>query len=119
MSTKEHVIDVSGAGTLKTMHSDEFPLMQFGDAIVERASEIVYESDKKWWQIDVYTSDGQYVIAACPALQGFDSYEHGREFEVQWMNECRKEGIVPWGDRAEEIATMMRPLYDKGWEKNG
>jgi len=114
MRAKEHVIEISEAGTLKTMHSDDFPLMQFGDAVVERASEIIYESDKKWWQIDIYTADGQYVIAPCLALQDFDSYEHGREFEVQWMNECRKEGVVPWGQRAEAIATMLRPLYEQG-----
>lgn len=114
----EHVIEISEAGTLKSMHSDDFPLMQFGDAVVERASEIIYDSDDKWWQIDVYTSDGQYVVARCPALQGFDSYEHGRAFEVQWMNECRKEGVVPWGDRSEAIASMLRPLFEQGWEKN-
>lgn len=109
----EHVIEISEAGTLKSMHSDKFPLMQFGDAVVERASEIIYDTDNKWWQIDLYTEDGQYIVAPCAALQGFDSYEHGREFEVQWMNECRKEGVVPWGGRAEAIASMMRPLYEQ------
>jgi len=113
-SPKEHVISISPSGALKTMHSDDFPLMQFGDAVVERASEIVYESADQWWQIDLYTEDGQYVVAPCNALRGFDSYEHGRQFEVEWMNECRKEGVVPWGERAEEIATMLRPLFNEG-----
>lgn len=109
----EHVISISPAGTLKTMHSDEFPLMQFGDAVVERASEIIYNTDKKWWQIDLYTDDGQYIEAPCASLTGFDSYDKGRDFEVQWMNECRKEGVVPWGERAEELANIFRPAWDK------
>lgn len=112
----EHVISVSPSGTLKTMHSDEFPLMQFGEAVVERASEIVYETHKKWWQIDLYTEDGQYVEAPVAALQNFGSYEEGRCFEVQWMNECRKEGVVPWGERAEVLAAMLRPMYDASLE---
>lgn len=111
---KEHVISISPAGTLETMHSDDFPLMQFGEAHVERASEIIYSSQDKWWQIDLYTGDGQYVEAPCAALRDFASYEEGRCFEVQWMNECRKEGVVPWGERAEELATVLRPLYNEG-----
>ena len=110
---KEHVIEISEAGTLKSMHSDEFPLMQFGDAVVERASEIVYDQFKKWWQIDLYTDDGGYIEAPIPALRDFASYDGGRSFEVQWMNECRKEGVVPWGERAEAIATMLRPLWNQ------
>ncbi|MEE9569380.1 MAG: hypothetical protein V3W37_08345 [Candidatus Binatia bacterium] len=110
----EHVVSISPSGTLKSMHSDEFPLMQFGDAVVERASEIVYNTDFKWWQIDLYTGDGQYIEASCAALKNFGSYEHGRKFEVEWMNECRKEGVVPWGDRAESIAMMLRPLFEQG-----
>lgn len=110
----EHVIEISEAGTLKSMHSDKFPLMQFGDAVVERASEIIYDTDNKWWQIDLYTEDGQYIVAPCDALKNFRTYEEGRCFEVQWMNECRKEGVVPWGDRAEALATVLRPPYDWG-----
>ena len=110
---KEHVISISPAGTLKTMHSDEFPLMKFGDAVVERASEIIYNTDKKWWQIDLYTDDGQYIEAPCEWLTGFDSYDKGRDFEVQWMNECRKEGVVPWGERGEVLARVFRAAWNQ------
>ena len=100
---KEIVIDIAPTGRTHALHFDEFPLTFLGKAKVTRASNIVFNEQLQCWDIILPDMDVAYA-----ENMGFQSYEEAREFEVTWLQECKKRGINPYDSEAEDLAGELR-----------
>jgi hypothetical protein len=101
---KEIVIDIAPDGEATGMHFDQFDLGFLGDKDIQRASDIVWNKQSKWWEIIVAGQTEPVGHAAC----GFASYEEAREFEVKWFQECRKRREHPHSAGGNRIAAGLR-----------
>ena len=90
----EHVLVIAPTGTVKSMHSDKFPLAFLGRQEIERASDIRFDSDTQKWGIWFRVGE-EFVAPSRPSHYGFDSYETARQVEVRIMNESLKTGSCP------------------------
>lgn len=103
------VIDIAPNGRVSGMHRDEFNLNFLGKQTITRASELTHNPDSQRWEIRLPPASGAEntptaqwpVIAQCG---DFASYNEARDFEVSWMNECRKQGVEPGSERGLDIA---------------
>ncbi len=90
----EHVLVIAPTGTVKSMHSDKFPLAFLGRQEIERASDIRFDSDTQKWGIWFRVGE-EFVAPSRPSHYGFDSYESARDYEVQVMNRSLAGGVSP------------------------
>jgi hypothetical protein len=90
------VITFSPDGVVEGMHRDEFPLGFLGEQAIKRASDICFNAATQQWDLYLRDHRDNFVIEH-EAQQGFPGYDTARRVEVQWLNECRKEGLNPLG----------------------
>lgn len=102
--TKEIVIDIESTGKVESMHFDEFDLGFLGLKSISRASEILFNADTQDWFIIL----PDLTMPECDCLKGFDSYEVAREFEVEWLQRCRKSQVDPLSVDGLLIASTIR-----------
>ena len=103
MEQLEMIFDISTAGTMTGMHYDKFPLQQFGDAEIERASEIFFNKKTQLW--DVLLPE-QNIASACAI--GFPGYDVARKFEDKWLTRCRKYRLDPASDQGSRMGETVR-----------
>ncbi|MCK5307057.1 MAG: hypothetical protein KAJ73_00460 [Zetaproteobacteria bacterium] len=101
---KEMVIDFSPAGPVEGMHFDQFDLNFLGKKKVTRASEIFHNGDSDKWDIILPGDD----FPCCEAATGFPGYDTARQFEVNWLQECRKIEVAPDSKRGIAMAMGLR-----------
>ena len=99
----EVVIDIAPTGRTEAMHFDEAPITHLGKAQIERASEIVFNPDTQQW--DVVLPQQEQPFNSC---RGFTGYDVARQFEVTWLQACRKQGIDPYSPESAELASSLR-----------
>jgi hypothetical protein len=106
MSSKpqEIVIDINPTGKVEGMHFDQFDLGFLGDKRVERASEIMHNSTTQKWDIVL----PGMTLPVCDSVQGFDGYDTARNFEVSWLQACRKEAVHPNDPEGVHLASTLR-----------
>lgn len=114
------VIEITLAGSVRAMHSDEFPLSFLGKMSVRRQTEIVYEPDMETWRIIYIEDDASRLPIKTQAeslvtglLSGFLSYELAIDFEKHWINKCRKKGVCPISDEGYRVAKILRDKHGK------
>jgi hypothetical protein len=98
----EIVIDVTDQG-VEAMHFDRFNLGFLGKMHITRASEIFFNDDTQDWEIKLPGQDTPFKSAV-----GFKTYEDARDFEVEWLQECRKHGINPLSDAGAGVCAAVR-----------
>jgi hypothetical protein len=98
----EIVIDVTDQG-VEAMHFDRFNLGFLGKMHITRASEIFFNTDTQDWEIKLPGQDAPYKSAV-----GFKAYEDARDFEVEWLQECRKHGINPLSEAGAGVCEAIR-----------
>ena len=103
MEQKEMIFDVSPAGTIEGMHYDSFPLQQFGEAEVERASEIFFNKQSQLWDVLLPDQDVPFGCAC-----GFPGYDVARRFEDKWLTRCRKYRLDPVSARGSQMGSAVR-----------
>jgi hypothetical protein len=84
---------------VKALHRDEFPLGFLGNQRIERASDIRFNGDTQKWDLYIRkpgVAEEQFVLPG-PEAMGFDSYNHARDVEVEWLDECLREGCTATG----------------------
>jgi len=104
MAMKELVIDISADGKAEAMHFDEFDLGFLGKKKISRASEIFYNEDSELWDIILPGEDHPSTIWS----MGFKGYDEARNFEVSWLQECRKQRVDPRSEGGIKIAREIR-----------
>ena len=108
--TKELVIDFKNDGAVEALHMDGFDLGFLGGKRVFRQTDIVFnEATQKW--------DLHYLNKGIPRffnvnLEGFETYEVARDFEVRWLNDCRLIGIDPTSVEGIEVMIDLRQLSE-------
>lgn len=95
----EIVIDITQQGEAEALHMDEFDLFFLGKAKVTRASHIIFDVFSQSWFILLPDQEEPFDV-----LTGFKKYGEARDFEVDWLQECRKQGINPLSKEGEQIA---------------
>lgn len=103
---KQMVFDFSGSGTVEGLHFDSFDLGFLGDKTISRASEIIFNEDDQNWNILLPGKQ----LPECSAVEGFDTYDEARKFEVAWLQECRKAFVKPDTKDGWVIATQLRNM---------
>ena len=97
---KEIVIDINQVGGAQGMHFDKFSLGFLGRQKITRASEILFNEDTQLW--DIWIPGGH---ESC--VTGFSGYDEARSFEVQWLQECRKQGVEPLSVEGDQIVQSL------------
>lgn len=111
MGMVELVIDIAPSGACEAMYKDSFPLSFLGKAKVERASEIVHDSDTDKWAI--HAAGGITGYEDVPeAIKGFELYEEARQFEVEWFHLCRRNDLEPWSSDGLKLAETLRITWE-------
>ncbi len=105
---EELVIDVSPDGVVQGLHMDAFPLDFLGPKKISRASEIHHNESTQKWDIILPGKESP----ECAAVSSFDGYDIAREFEVKWLQACRKAEIQPYTFLGHDIATRLRTGND-------
>lgn len=105
----ELVIEFGQTGKATAMHMDGFDLGFLGDMDISRQTDILFHKYNQNWNIAYIEEDG--CRCSSPSIQGFDTYEHAREFEVLWLNECRLLGLVPTTPAGYLLAQDLREGY--------
>lgn len=98
---KEIVLDITTGGQAEGLHFDQFDLGFLGKQTITRASEILFHHAEQLWGVWI---PGESKASAT----GFSSYETAREFEVAWLQECRKQSIDPRSHRGLKLAEDLR-----------
>ena len=109
----EHVVSFSPAGTAQTTHTDEVNLAHLGPQQIERTVDIIFDKHTQtWtlWLVGCRTPDERVRVAI---VGGFHSYNAARQVEVDWLAECRKNGISPASGDALKIARTLTRDYLK------
>ena len=104
MSMQELVIDIDTDGKTSAMHFDEFDLKFLGKKKITRASEIFYNDSTEKWDITL-PGDSKPVSEV---VQGFDGYDKARNFEVEWLQACRKGRCDPHSPVGISTAVQLR-----------
>ena len=90
------VFDINPTGGITGLHFDQFDLGFLGKKEIGRASEIMFNEETQLWDIQ--------IPGACePSVTGFLGYDEAREFEVLWLQECRKQGVEPFSWEGDQI----------------
>ena len=100
---KELIIDIDNTGKVESLHMDEFSLGFLGKMEITRASEIKFNEKSQDWDIYIPFKSKLYKI-----IGGFEGYDVARDFEVRWLQECRKRGIHPMDYFAKKIAAVLK-----------
>lgn len=103
----ELVIDINPRGKVEALHFDEFDLGFLGPKNISRASEIHFNTETQLW--DIILPDR--VTPECSSVAGFDSYDKARNFEVLWLQACRKGRTNPYTAAASRVALNLRKTY--------
>jgi hypothetical protein len=104
---QEMIMNVGPQGQVTGLHFDEFPLGFLGPMEIGRASEILWdETDQSWF----VTIPGQSIADVSDAASGFTTYKAARQFEVEWLQGCMKEGVDPLSPQGENVALELRLL---------
>jgi hypothetical protein len=98
----EIVIDVTDQG-VESMHFDRFNLGFLGKMHISRASEIFFNEDSQEWDIRLPRQ-----IIPYPCAMGFKNYEDARDFEIEWLQMCRKHSVNPLSEAGEGICSAIR-----------
>ena len=104
--TNELVIEVSREGKVSSMYSDKFNIGFLGPMEVYRQSEIRFNRETQFWDVEYIMKDGGYFVV--PALCSFSGYEEARGFEVRWLNMCRLSMVRPDSEAGVKIAEASR-----------
>ncbi len=94
------VFSINRFGATEGLHFDQFDLGFLGDKRVHRASEIIFNEQEQHWEVWL-------PLAPTPSAIGFQGYDEAREFEVLWLQECRRRGIEPYEGEGQDIADAM------------
>jgi hypothetical protein len=105
----EYVIDFTAGGVVKALHNDALYLGFLGDQIITRASDIRHDTATQLWGIHLAIGNENYM-APRPQAAGFATYESARDFEVLWLNECRKRQVRPESEEGHAVATELRGI---------
>lgn len=103
--SKEIVLDISTSGRTEGLHFDEFPLQFLGELSISRASEIFFNSGKQNWGVILPGHK-----EALPVARDFTGYDRAREFEVTWLQSCRKGDVLPDSIEGRKLALKVRPF---------
>ena len=127
---KEIVIDFNPEEGVSALHMDEFPLSFLGRMKIDRASTIDFNDETQLFDINLKTATrfdvrqvqgklriftysrgrrkseplGDYPAEAL----GFIGYDEAREYEVAWIQECKKVGVDPLEPEGIEIIQCLR-----------
>lgn len=104
----ELVIDFKTTGEVAALHMDSFDLGFLGSKKVFRQTDILFDEETQLWNI-VYLIEGSTRFYNT-ALDGFSSYEVARQYEVDWLNDCRLMGIPPTSADGVEAMKALRGL---------
>lgn len=106
---KEIVIDVTPQGKVEGMHHDCFSLAFLGAQSIHRASDIRFSPDTQTWGVWVACDpEGLAYEKPAHAADGFATYDGARRFEVEWFNQCRKQGCAPRSPEGHVAAFSLR-----------
>lgn len=94
------VFSINRFGATEGLHFDQFDLGFLGQMSITRASEIIFNEEYQFWEIWLPDADKASVI-------GFRAYDEAREFEVLWLQECRRRGLNPYEEEGQAIADSM------------
>lgn len=109
---RELIIDISSSGACQSLHMDDFDLEFLGNKKITRASEIVFNNDTQLW--DVFLPEQGFNIST----RGFKSYENAKDFEIAWLQQCRKLQIDPYTAEGEGIAIDCRyGIWGEIWKQ--
>lgn len=108
----ELVIDFKNDGEVSALHMDGFDLGFLGDKKVFRQSDITFCPDTQKWNL-VYLVNGDQPFMHT-VLCGFPAYDIARKFEVNWLNDCRLQGINPISAEGVEVMNHLRQ-NETGW----
>ena len=103
----ELILDITVDGRAQSLHMDEFPLDFLGTMDITRASEIKFNKYTQKWDIWVPDSD-----SFTKTVQGFSAYDIARKFEVEWLQECRREECHPLSGQGYIAARRVAENYD-------
>lgn len=92
----ELIIDITEKGQVQSLHMDEFDLGFLGDKKITRASNIVFNELTQMWNIILPKDES-------PSVSFFECYEEAREFEIKWLQRCRKHGVSPYSLEGQEL----------------
>ena len=109
---KEMVIDFTESGTAEALHFDEFPLGFLGEMEVRRASEILFNRNTQSWDVHVYGEPYDPLL-----IKDFPGYDIARQFEVQFVQTCRKVRQYPQSRFCKFLAESMRTEFLADLEK--
>ena len=103
---EEIVIDINPVGKTEAMHFDDFDLEFLGAKHISRASEIFHNEGTQKWDIILPGT----IAPVCEAVQGFKGYDVARNFEVSWLQACRKSRVQPTDEDGISIAKNLREI---------
>lgn len=110
--TKELVIDIEANATVNALYFDEFPLTFLGRMQVTRVTEIKYDEEREHW---VIVPPGNEVGDSKIDIHGFASYAEARDFEIDWVQECKKQHLPHYFTKqGYKVALQMLEARAKG-----
>lgn len=105
---QELVIDFKADGKVAAIHSDVFDLGFLGAKKTNRQTDIVFDEDSQLWNLEYLIDCNPSHRYVATELNGFDTYEHARMAEVDWLNNCRLLGVDPASNPAMRIMAGIR-----------
>ena len=115
MKHKKLVYSIDTSGKTSGLYDDSIDLSSIGNQTITRATSIDHNPITQ--KFDVVLLPNEECFESC---KGFDKYDHGNQFEVEWLNKCRIAQVKPDTVYGQHLAEEARAVIDTKLEiENG